>query len=154
MNDFDQLIRDIDAEARTEGPAAVSRLRTFEVQFTLPADLIALRKARGLSQEQLAKASGVQQADISKIEQGRRRVAVAALVCQPPRRCAGLVQERELRLAQRGTKRRGLVRSPRIKPSAAGPDATCARAGDRGPSARSVVGAPMRTHVLATIHVP
>ena len=70
MNDFDQLINDIDAEARAEGPAAVTQLRAFEVQFTLAADLIGLRKASGLSQKQLAKASGVQQADISKIERG------------------------------------------------------------------------------------
>lgn len=70
MNDFDQLIRDIDAEAQAEGPAAVAQLRAFEVQFTLAADLIALRKARGLSQKELANESGVQQADISKIERG------------------------------------------------------------------------------------
>jgi len=70
MNDFDQLIQDIEAEAQAEGPAAVAQLRAFEVQFTLAADLIALRKARGLSQKQLASASGVQQADISRIERG------------------------------------------------------------------------------------
>jgi DNA-binding XRE family transcriptional regulator len=70
MADFDQLLQDIDAEAHAEGPAAVAQLRAFEVQFTLAADLIALRKARGLSQKQLARESGVQQADISKIERG------------------------------------------------------------------------------------
>lgn len=70
MTDLDQLLKDIDAEARAEGPAAVAQLRTFEVQFTLAADLIALRKARGLSQKQLASESGIQQADISKIERG------------------------------------------------------------------------------------
>ncbi len=70
MNDFDQLTKGIDAEAQAEGPAAVAQLRVFEVQFTLVADLIALRKARGLSQKQLASAAGVQQADISKIERG------------------------------------------------------------------------------------
>ena len=70
MNDFNQLINDIDAEVRATGPDAVAQLRAFEAQFTLAADLIALRKASGLSQKQLAKASGVQQADISKIERG------------------------------------------------------------------------------------
>ena len=70
MNDFGQLINDIDADARAEGPGAVAQLRAYEVQFTLAADLIALRKASGLSQKQLAKASGVQQADISRMERG------------------------------------------------------------------------------------
>jgi len=58
MNDFDQLINDIDAEVWTAGPEAVAQLRAFEVRFALAADLIALRKARRLSQKQLAKASG------------------------------------------------------------------------------------------------
>jgi DNA-binding XRE family transcriptional regulator len=70
MNDFDRLLKDIDAEAHAKGQAAVAQLRAFEVQFTLAADLIALRKASGLSQKQLASESGVQQADISKIERG------------------------------------------------------------------------------------
>ena len=70
MNDFEQLIQDIEAEAQAEGPAAVAQLRAFELQFTLAADLLALRKARGLTQKQLAEESGVQQADISKIERG------------------------------------------------------------------------------------
>jgi DNA-binding XRE family transcriptional regulator len=70
MSDFDQLLTDIDGEAHAGGPAAVAQLRAFEVQFTLAADLLKLRKARGLSQKQLATQSGVQQADISKIERG------------------------------------------------------------------------------------
>ena len=70
MNDFAQLINDIDAEARAEGPEAVAQLCALEARFMLAADLIALRQASGLSQEQLAKASGVQQADISRIERG------------------------------------------------------------------------------------
>lgn len=79
MNDFDQLIDDIDAEARAEGPEAVTQLRAFEMRFTLAADLIALRKAHGLSQTQLAKASGVQQADISRIERGIVNPTIATI---------------------------------------------------------------------------
>ena len=70
MNDFDQLIQDIEAEAVAEGPAAVAQLRGFDQNFVLAAEIIALRKAKGLTQNALADLSGVQQADISKIERG------------------------------------------------------------------------------------
>jgi len=79
MNDFDQLINDIDAEAWTEGPEAVAQLRAFEVRFALAADLITLRNARGLSQTQLAEASGVQQEDISKIERGAVKSTIGTI---------------------------------------------------------------------------
>ncbi len=70
MNDFDQLMRDIEAEAHAEGPAAVAQLHAFNSQFLFASDMIRLRKARGMTQALLAEASGVQQADISKIERG------------------------------------------------------------------------------------
>jgi hypothetical protein len=57
------------AEAHAEGPVAVARLRAFEVQFTVAADLIALGREGGLCRKQLATECGVQQVD-SKIERG------------------------------------------------------------------------------------
>jgi len=47
--------------------------------------LIALRKASGLSRKQLAKAAGVQQADISKIERGivNATIGTIAKLAQP-----------------------------------------------------------------------
>jgi DNA-binding XRE family transcriptional regulator len=70
MNDFDQLITDIEAEARAEGPAAVAEFDAFNERFRMAAELIEARKAEGMTQRQLAEASGVQQADISRIERG------------------------------------------------------------------------------------
>jgi helix-turn-helix protein len=94
------------AEAHAEGPAAVAQLRAFEVQFTLAADLIALGKARGLSQKQLATESGVQRAD-SKIERGLVNPIIGTIekLARPP--CAQVrMLPRDLP-AQPRTRRRG-----------------------------------------------
>ena len=40
MTDFDQLIQDIEAEARAEGPEAVAELRAFEQHFRAQAQRI------------------------------------------------------------------------------------------------------------------
>lgn len=70
MSDFDQLIQDIQDEARAEGPAAVAEFDAFNERFRMAAALMQARKQEGLSQQQLAEASGIQQADISRIERG------------------------------------------------------------------------------------
>ncbi len=70
MNDFNQLIDDIEAEAQAEGPAAIAELRSFDTQFRMAAELMEARKGAHMSQKELAARSGVQQAEISKIERG------------------------------------------------------------------------------------
>ena len=70
MSDFDQLIRDIEQEARAEGPEAVAQLRSLDSRFHIAGQLLALRRRRGITQRQLSDLSGVQQADISRIERG------------------------------------------------------------------------------------
>jgi DNA-binding XRE family transcriptional regulator len=71
MTDFDALLHDIEAEARAEGPAAVAELQAFDSQFSIAAALLEARLEAKLSQKQLAAVSGVQQAEISKIERGQ-----------------------------------------------------------------------------------
>ena len=70
MSDFEQLLNDIEAEAHAEGPAAVAELRAFDERFRLASELLGARKAAHFSQKTLADRSGVQQAEISKIERG------------------------------------------------------------------------------------
>jgi ribosome-binding protein aMBF1 (putative translation factor) len=65
------LMREIEAEAQAEGPEAVEELETFREYFRLARELAAARKAKGLSQEQLARRCGVNQSEISDIERGR-----------------------------------------------------------------------------------
>lgn len=70
MNDFDKLIADINAEAVAEGPAAVAELHALDNRFRLASELLSARKSANLSQKELSARSGVQQAEISKIERG------------------------------------------------------------------------------------
>jgi ribosome-binding protein aMBF1 (putative translation factor) len=70
MNDFDALIHDIEAEAKAEGPEAVAELRAFDERFRLAGELLTARRHAKISQKELSRRSGVQQAEISKIERG------------------------------------------------------------------------------------
>jgi XRE family transcriptional regulator, regulator of sulfur utilization len=79
MNDFEQLMRDIEAEARAEGPAAVAELAALDTRFALASELMRLRKQMNVTQKQLAAVSGVNQADISRIERGELNPTVLTL---------------------------------------------------------------------------
>jgi DNA-binding XRE family transcriptional regulator len=70
MSDFDRLIQDIEQEVAAEGPEAVAQLRALDRRLHIAGQLLALRRRRGLTQRGLAELSGVQQADISRIERG------------------------------------------------------------------------------------
>jgi DNA-binding XRE family transcriptional regulator len=70
MSDFADLIKFIDDEAQSEGPDAVAELRAFDARFRIAAELLEARKQAHMTQRDLAAASGVQQAEISKIERG------------------------------------------------------------------------------------
>jgi DNA-binding XRE family transcriptional regulator len=70
MTDFDQLMHDIEQEAIAEGPETVAGLRSLDSHFHIAGQLLALRHRRGLTQRRLSELSGVQQADISRIERG------------------------------------------------------------------------------------
>jgi transcriptional regulator with XRE-family HTH domain len=72
-------MREVEEEAQREGPQAVAEMRAFEAHFKLAAELILLRKRRKLTQRQLSTKSGVQQAEISRIEGGRANPTVSTL---------------------------------------------------------------------------
>jgi len=68
---FDDFIEEVWQEAREEGPEAVAETAFAEQRARFAVQLLALRVARQLSQVELARASGVQQAEISRLERGR-----------------------------------------------------------------------------------
>jgi transcriptional regulator with XRE-family HTH domain len=70
MNDFEQLMVDIEAEAQAAGPDVVAQMEAYRDQFRLASEIITLRLEANLTQKQLADRSGIQQADISRIERG------------------------------------------------------------------------------------
>jgi len=67
---FTEFMREIEREARREGPEAVAEAEAFRTHFQLARQFIERRKALGLTQRQLAEKSGVQQSEISRIEGG------------------------------------------------------------------------------------
>lgn len=70
MTTYEEFHAQVLAEAEAEGPEAIAQLRTFEDRYRLASDLIGLRRARSITQQQLAAASGIRQSEISRIESG------------------------------------------------------------------------------------
>lgn len=77
--DFDKLMDDIEQEARRGGPKAIAEYAAFGAYYRLAREIFDLRKAAGLTQRQLAARSGVQQADISRIEAGDANPTLATI---------------------------------------------------------------------------
>jgi len=79
MTTFDDFIAELEAEARAGGPAAVAELEAFRLHFSLARQLAAQRRALHLTQKQLAEMTGVDQAEISRIERGQANPTAATL---------------------------------------------------------------------------
>lgn len=69
--EFDDYIREVEEKAKVGGPEAVARWEAFNAHFAMAREVRDLRKARKLTQTQLAAASGVNQGEISRIERGQ-----------------------------------------------------------------------------------
>jgi DNA-binding XRE family transcriptional regulator len=70
-DDFDDFLREVQEESRAAGKSATEALRAYGEHFRLARQLVIIRKQLGWTQQQLAKASGVQQSEISRIERGQ-----------------------------------------------------------------------------------
>jgi DNA-binding XRE family transcriptional regulator len=71
-NGFDEFYGALKAEAKAEGPGAIRDMRAKEVKYALINMLITRRRDLNLTQQTLAKESGVAQTEISRIERGRK----------------------------------------------------------------------------------
>jgi transcriptional regulator with XRE-family HTH domain len=78
-SDFDELMNEIEEEARRAGPKAMAEYATAGATHRLARQVFDLRKAAGLTQRQLAAKSSVQQADISRIEAGDANPTLATI---------------------------------------------------------------------------
>lgn len=68
-NDFDEFMNDVEKESAAAGQTEA--FETYGEHFRLALQVIRLRKEQNWTQQQLAKASGVQQSEISRIERGQ-----------------------------------------------------------------------------------
>jgi DNA-binding XRE family transcriptional regulator len=78
-DDFRDLIADIEAEAKAEGPVAEAELRELRREFSIASQLATLRREQKLTQKQLAERSGIPQSEISRIETGDANPTYATL---------------------------------------------------------------------------
>jgi ribosome-binding protein aMBF1 (putative translation factor) len=67
---FSAFVREIEDEAKAEGPASVRELEAMRAHFRLGRRIAEARLAKDLTQKQLAKLAGINQADVSNIERG------------------------------------------------------------------------------------
>lgn len=67
---FRSFMREIEAEAEAEGPSAVLESRRLRTQYELAAKVLFTRMDRRMSQKDLARETGIDQAEISRIERG------------------------------------------------------------------------------------
>ena len=70
-DDFDDFLREVREESRDAGKNATRAFEAYGEHFRLARQLIVIRKQLGWTQQQLAKVSGVQQSEISRIERGQ-----------------------------------------------------------------------------------
>jgi DNA-binding XRE family transcriptional regulator len=70
-DDFEKFLREVTAESRSAGPDALQALEAYGEHFRLARQIILVRKCLGWTQQRLAKASGVQQSEISRIERSQ-----------------------------------------------------------------------------------
>jgi DNA-binding XRE family transcriptional regulator len=90
--DFERLLEQIDREAKAEGPHEVAELHALQVKYRMLNQIIQARRALQLTQKDLAKKAGLGQAEVSKVERGRKSPTldtysrlVAALGLEVPR---------------------------------------------------------------------
>ena len=76
---FEDFMRELEAEAEAEGPDAVAQLEAFRLHFSLARQLAERRREQHLTQKQLAALSGIDQAEISRIERGQSNPTTATL---------------------------------------------------------------------------
>ena len=70
MTDFEDLLHQIEIEAREEGPPGRTHLDGLRDRFDLVVQIVDRRRELHLTQQQAAAASGLHQSVVSRIEQG------------------------------------------------------------------------------------
>ena len=67
---FSDFMREVEEEAKAEGPEAVEQLKAFRAHFRLGRELSYARRRLRLTQKQVAKRADIDQAEVSDIERG------------------------------------------------------------------------------------
>lgn len=76
---FNDFMAEVEAEAQAEGPEAVAELEALRLHYSLARQLSERRRERHLTQKQLAELTGIDQAEISRIERAQANPTMATL---------------------------------------------------------------------------
>jgi transcriptional regulator with XRE-family HTH domain len=107
--DLDAFLAEVHEESNAAGPAAVAEFEAYLRHFELSRQIFELRKAHGWSQLELARQSGVQQSEISRIEHGQGNPTYQTLTA-----IAGAMQ---MRLTFVPSRRTGAKGGKRVAPA-------------------------------------
>lgn len=76
---FKDFMRELEDEARAEGPEAVAELESLRTHYRIGRQLAEARRAERLSQAEVAARAGINQADVSDLERGAANPTLAKL---------------------------------------------------------------------------
>ncbi|MDP2274465.1 MAG: helix-turn-helix transcriptional regulator [Archangium sp.] len=98
-NDFDEFMKEVEKESTEAGRAEA--FAAYGEHFRLALEVIQLRRSQRWTQQQLAKASGVQQSEISRIERGQANPTYRTLIAlaQAAKKTVSFVSEPKRRRA-------------------------------------------------------
>jgi ribosome-binding protein aMBF1 (putative translation factor) len=68
---FSEFMRELQREAKAEGPEAMAELRYYRERFRLARRFAEARRKRGWTQKKLAAKTGLNQSEISNLESGQ-----------------------------------------------------------------------------------
>ena len=80
MTSFDDYVREVEQEAEAEGPEAVRQLALFRNRHGFMAQLMERRLELGFTQTELAERAGLDQGDVSRIENGKANPTLETLI--------------------------------------------------------------------------
>ena len=112
---FKDFMREIEEEARAEGPAAVAELEALRTHFRLGRQLAEARRAQHLTQGQVAARAGIDQGDVSDLERGAANPTLNKLDAV----AAAIGMQLDFTKKRRMAKRSATPRPRRIQPARA-----------------------------------
>src|SRR5229473_493741 len=110
--DLDSFLAEVREESNAAGPAAVVEFEAYLRHFELSRQIFELRKVHGWSQLELARRSGVQQSEISRIEHGQGNPTYQTLTA-----IAGAMQMRLTFVPSVPSRRTGAKGGKRVAPA-------------------------------------
>lgn len=80
MSSWDEFMEELDRETEAAGPEAAAEREILRLHYSFSTQVFLARKEQKLTQQQLAAACGINQAEISRIERGDASPTLGTMV--------------------------------------------------------------------------